>query len=127
MVGMTDQHVAQHLLRSGWHLANRFNADLLAVFVETPDWSSAPLERHRALDENVRFAEDLGATVIRLEAPGVAPGLLQVAREHNVAHLVVGHTRRGRVHELLGASVAQSLLRQTDDITIHVVALRERH
>jgi K+-sensing histidine kinase KdpD len=54
--------VAQHLVRSGWHLANRLNADLLAAFVEMPSWSSASEERHRALDDNMRFAEDLGAT-----------------------------------------------------------------
>ena len=126
MVGITDQHVAQHLVRSGWHLANRFNADLLAAFVETPDWASASRERHRVLDDNVRFAEDLGATVVRVEAPGVAQGLLRVAREHNVAHLVVGHARRGRLHELLRTSVALSLLRLMDDINIHIIALHGR-
>jgi two-component system sensor histidine kinase KdpD len=126
MVGITDQHLAQHLVRSGWHLANRLSADLLVAFVETPSWSSASEEHHRALNDNVRFAEDLGATVVRVEASSVAQGLVQVAREHNVAHLVVGHPRRGRLPELLGRSVAHSLLHLVDDINVHVIALHGR-
>ena len=33
MVGITDQHAAQHLLRA-WRMANRYNTDLLAVLWE---------------------------------------------------------------------------------------------
>ncbi len=125
MVGITDQHSAEHLLRRGWRMANRNNADLLAVFVETPDWASASAERRHALQENLRFAEDLGATVERVQAEAVAEGLLQVAHEQNVAHIVVGHTHRGRLHELLGTSVAHNLLRLTSDVDIHIVATHE--
>jgi len=126
MVGITDQHAAQHLLRRGWRMANRNDTDLLAVFVETPEWVSAPAERRHALEENLRFAEDLGAKVERVQADAVAEGLLQVAHDENVAHIVVGHSHRGRLHELLGTPVAHNLLRLTSDVDIHVVAVRER-
>jgi two-component system sensor histidine kinase KdpD len=125
MVGMADHPSAQHLLRRGWRMATRYNTDLLAVFVETPEWTSASGERQRALEDNLRFAEDLGATVVRVQAASVADGLLLVARERNVAHIVVGRGPRGRLHEMLGASVAHNLLRLTSDVDIHVVALRE--
>jgi hypothetical protein len=41
----------------------------VAVFVETPEWGSASPERKRALEENLRFAEDLGAEVVRMQDP----------------------------------------------------------
>jgi two-component system sensor histidine kinase KdpD len=125
LVGITDRHSAQHLLRRGWRMANRNNTDLLAVFVETPDWASAPVERRHGLEENLRFAEDLGAKVERVQSGSVAEGLLQVAHHENVAHIVIGHAHRGRLHELLGRSVAHNLLRLTSDVDIHVVAVGE--
>ena len=36
MVCVDDQPQAQNLMRRGWRMANRYKADLLAVFVETP-------------------------------------------------------------------------------------------
>ena len=125
MVGITDQHSAQHLLRRGWRMASRNNADLLAVFVETPDWISASPERRQALEENMRFADDLGAKLERVQADGVAEGLLRVAHDQNVAHIVIGHAHRGRLQELLRTSVADNLLRLTSDVDIHVVATHE--
>jgi two-component system sensor histidine kinase KdpD len=106
-------------------MANRYKTDLLAVFVETADWASASLERRRALAENLSFAEELGASVQRVQAADVAEGLLRIAREHNVAHIVVGRGRGGRLQEMLGASIAHNLLRLTSDVDIHVVAFRE--
>jgi two-component system sensor histidine kinase KdpD len=106
-------------------MANRNDTDLVAVFVETPDWALAPAERRQAVDENLRFAEDLGAKVVRLQAASVAEGLLQVAHDENVAHIVVGHGHAGRLRELLGTSVAHNLLRLTSDVDIHVVAIHE--
>jgi two-component system, OmpR family, sensor histidine kinase KdpD len=126
MVGVDERPAAQHMLRRGWRMANRDNAELLAVFVETPDWTSANAERRHALDENLRIAEDLGASVLRVQDADVARGLVRVAREQNVANLVVGHSRHGGLRDLLGMSVAQKLLRLAEDIDIHVVATRER-
>jgi K+-sensing histidine kinase KdpD len=67
MVGITDERAAEHFVRRGWRMANRNDTDLVAVFVETPDWASAPAERRHAVGANLRFAEDLGAKVVRLQ------------------------------------------------------------
>ena len=126
LVGVTDRDDTQALLRRGWRMSNRIGSDLLATFIETPDWSSAPPRRQRALAENLRFAEELGAKVVRAQDTDVARGLLRVARENNVTQVVVGHSRRGRLQELLGgSSVPRRLLELADDIDVHVVAVHE--
>jgi two-component system sensor histidine kinase KdpD len=126
MVGVDEWPAAQLTLRRGWRMANRSNADLLAVFVETDDWAAASGDRRRALEDNLRFAEDLGARLIRVHDSDIASALVRVAREQNVANLVVGHSRHGGLRELLGPSVASKLLRLAEDVDIHVVALRDR-
>src|SRR5262245_55574805 len=59
---------AQNLIRRGWRMAHRYKTELLAVFVETPRWASASPEDKRALEENLRFAEDLGAEPVRVQS-----------------------------------------------------------
>ncbi len=124
MVCVDDQQQAQNLVRRGWRMANRYRTELLAVFVETPAWGSAAPERSRALEENLRFAEDLGAEVVRVQASDVAKALMQLAHDRNVGSILIGHSRHGRLHEVLRGSIVQNLLRLAGDVDVHVVADR---
>ena len=124
MVCVDDQQQAQNLVRRGWRMANRYRTELLAVFVETPAWGSASPERSRALEENLRFAEDLGAEVVRVQASDVAKALMQLAHDRNVGSILIGHSRHGRLHEVLRGSIVQNLLRLAGDVDVHVVADR---
>ena len=125
MVCVDAQPQAQNFIRRGWRMANRYHTDLLAVFVETPRWASASPEAKRALEANLRFAEDLGAEPVRVQASDVASALMQVAHSKNVGSIVLGHSRHGRLHELLRGSVVQKLLRLAGDVDVHVVADRD--
>jgi len=126
MVCVDDQPQAQNLIRRGWRMANRYKTELLAVFVETPRWASASPETKRATEENLRFAEDLGAELVRVRGSDVAKVLMQIAHEKNVGAIVIGHSRHGRVHELLRGSIVQNLLRVAGDVDVHVVADRDK-
>jgi two-component system sensor histidine kinase KdpD len=126
MVCVDDRRQAHNLIRRGWRMANRYHTELLAVFVERPRWASASPEQKRALEENLRFAEDLGAEPVRVQGSDVAKELMQLAHEKNVGSIIVGHSRHGRLHELLRGSVVQKLLRLAGDVDVHVVADREQ-
>jgi two-component system sensor histidine kinase KdpD len=127
MVCVDASPEAQNLIRRGWRMSNRYRTELLAVFVETPGWASAPPEQQRALEDNLRFAEDLGAEPIRIQAKDVARALIQVAHEKNVGSIIIGHSRHGVLHEILRRSVVQNLLRLAGDVDVHVVANRDKH
>jgi two-component system sensor histidine kinase KdpD len=125
MVCVDEQPQAQNLVRRGWQMANRYHTELLAVFVESSGWGTATPERKRALEENLRFAEDLGAEPIRIQGSDVARALMQVAHDKNVGSIVIGHSRHGRLHEFLHGSIVQNLLRLAGDVDVHVVADRD--
>ena len=124
MVCIDEEPGAQNLIRRGWRMANRYRTELLAVFVETPRWASATPEQKRALEENMRFAEDLGAEPLRIQGADVAKALMQVGHDKNVGSIIIGHSRHGRLHELLRGSVVHKLLRLAGDVDVHVVADR---
>jgi len=116
---------AQRVLRRAWRMANRLQADLLAVFVETPGWANAHPEERRALEDNLRFAEDLGAEIIRVTGSDVAKELVRVAREKNAGRIVMGHAKRSGLSLLLRGSTVNKLLRLATDVDVQVVAARK--
>jgi K+-sensing histidine kinase KdpD len=69
-------------------MANRYHTELLAVFVETPGWGSASPEEKRALEENLRFAEDSARSpYVCLLLGSVVQNLLRLAGDVDV-HVV---------------------------------------
>jgi two-component system sensor histidine kinase KdpD len=124
MVCVDPGQEAQNLIRRGWRMAHRYKTELLAVFVETPRWASASPEEKRALEENLRFAENLGAEPVRMQGTDVARTLMQVAHDRNVGSIIIGHSRHGRLYELLKGSTVHKLMRLAGDVDVHVVADR---
>jgi len=122
IVCIDAQPRAVHLVRRAWRLAHRHRAELIAVHVETPAWARATPEERRVVEEHLRFAEDLGATIVRVQGHDVAHELARLAYARNAASIVIGHSRHGRLHEFLRGSIVGTLLRQVRDVDVHVVA-----
>jgi two-component system sensor histidine kinase KdpD len=121
MAAIDEGPDAQRVLRRAWRIANRLGADLLAVFVETPAWAGTGPEERRPLAENIRYAEDLGAEVIRTQASNVAEELARLAREKNAGSIVMGRPRKhGLVARLRGSTVSQ-LIEKLPDAEVHIV------
>jgi len=125
MVCVDDQSQAQNLMRRGWRMADCYHTELLAVAVETPRWASASPEQKRALEDNLRFAEDLGAEVVRVQGSDVAKALMRVAHDKNFGSIIIGHSRHGRLHEIVRGWIVLNLLRSAGNVDVHVVADRE--
>jgi two-component system sensor histidine kinase KdpD len=125
IAAVDDSADAQRVIRRAWHLANRLQADLFAVFVETHSWANAGPERRRQLEENLRYAEDLGAHIHRVRADKIPQALIQVAHEKNVGSVVIGKGRGRLLSRLTGTSKVDSLVRNSKDVDVYVVASAE--
>jgi two-component system sensor histidine kinase KdpD len=125
MVAIDEKPSAQHLIRRGWREASRSNTQLLVAFVETPAWTEATAEQRRGIEENLRFAEDLGAEIVRIAARNVPRALADAARAHNAGTLVVGeeHDKHGRLRDLFSRSLVRELLPELGAIDLRIVSL----
>jgi two-component system, OmpR family, sensor histidine kinase KdpD len=123
MVAIDEKPASQHLIRRGWREATRAQTQLLVTFVETPAWTEASAEARRSVEDNIRFAEDLGAEVIRVAGRNVARALAQTAHDQNAGTIVVGHMRRSRLRELIGGSLVRELMAELGDVDLRVVSL----
>jgi len=125
MVAIASRGSAKKLLRTGSRMAGRLASDWFAVYVETPreemgrikpaDWA--------ALQENIRFAEALGARVVKLKSRNVADALIDFARRNGITHVVFGQTSRSRWDILLHGSIINRFLGEVRDATVQVVPI----
>jgi two-component system sensor histidine kinase KdpD len=127
MVAMASRGSAKKLLRVGSRIAGRLAGDWYAVYVQTPPEEMGRIkpEDYAALEENIRFAEDLGARVVKLRARRVADALIDFARREGITHVVFGQTSRSRWDILLHGSIINRFLEEVRDANVHVVPLNQ--
>ena len=115
---------AKTLLSRGSRMAGRLNTDWFVVYVETP--GEAPhlidAEAQRHLLANMEKARELGAEVVRLRSDRPAEAMLDFARTHGIAHVLVGRSLQPWWKQVLTGSVLTQLLREGADFDLHVVA-----
>jgi two-component system sensor histidine kinase KdpD len=125
MVAMASRGSAKKLLGIGSRIAGRLASDWYAVYVETPGEELGRIrpEDYAALQENIRFAEGVGAKVVKLKSRNVADALIDFARREGITHVVFGQTSRSRLDILLHGSIINRFLREVRDATVQVVPL----
>src|SRR6476620_9926617 len=125
MVAMASRGSAKKLLRVGSRIAGRLASDWYAVYVQTPGEEMGRItpEDYAALQENIRFAEDLGARVVKLKSRSVADALIEFARREGITHVVFGQTSRSRWDILWHGSIINRFLDEVRDANVHVVPL----
>lgn len=127
MVCIASRGSAKKLLRTGSRIAGRLASDWYAVYVETPKEELGRIkpDDHARLMENIRFAEELGAKVVKLKGRRVADSLIDFARREGITHVVFGQSARSRWDILLRGSVINRFLAEVRGATVQVVPTGE--
>src|SRR5499433_416533 len=94
MVCMASRGSAKKLLRVGSRIAGRLASDWYAVYVETPAEEPGRIKPidYASLQENIRFAEELGAKVVKLKSRRVADALIDFAKREGITQVVFGQS-----------------------------------
>ncbi len=125
MVCMASRGSAKKLLRVGSRIAGRLANDWYAVYVETPNEEPGRIKPrdYAALQENISFAEELGAKVVKRSGRRVADELIAFARSEGITHVIFGQTSRSRWEILLNGSIINRFLNEVRDATVQVVPI----
>ncbi len=126
MVCMASRGSAKKLLRTGARIVGRHAyKDWFAVYVQTPDEAVQNIkpEAFQALQENIKFAENLGAKVVKLEAKNISDALLKFARENGITHVIFGQSARSRWEIFWKGSIINRFLREVKEVAVHVIPL----
>ncbi|CAN5565490.1 KdpD-like non-kinase potassium sensor [soil metagenome] len=128
MVCMASRGSAKKILRTGSRIAGRFaTEDWFAVYVETPNEEPGRIEpdAYAALQENINFAQTLGAKVVKLKSANVADALLEYAREEGITHVIFGQSARTRWDIFWRGSVINRFLAEVKDAAVHVIPVEK--
>src|SRR3954469_17134479 len=125
MVAMASRGSARTLLRVGSRIAGRLASDWYAVYVETPREEPGRIQPsdHVALADNIRFAQQLGAKVVRLQSTRVADALVEFAKREGITHVIFGQSARSRWDLLVHGSIVDRFLRDVRNATVQIVPM----
>jgi two-component system sensor histidine kinase KdpD len=124
---MSSNALAPRVLRTGARIAGRLGAKWYAVYVETPQERPDRIgaEDGDALQQNIRLAESLGATVVRVKADRPADGLVAFAQREGITHVIFGQSARTRWELLWRGSTLDRFLSTVRDAAVQVVPLED--
>jgi len=125
MVCMSSNALAPRVLRTGARIAGRLGAKWYAVYVETPRERPDKINPNDsdALQQNIKLAESLGATVVRVKAERAADGLAAFAQREGITHVIFGQSARSRWEVLWRGSTIDKFLGTVGDAAVQVVPL----
>jgi two-component system, OmpR family, sensor histidine kinase KdpD len=109
----------QYLIARGARMARRMDAELYVVHVDREIGPREP--NHATLAANLRFAENLGAKVIRLRGRSVADSVAEFVRSKHITQVIFGRAPIHDWRKYLYLSAVHRFLRESPAVDVHIV------
>ncbi|MFX3623622.1 MAG: KdpD-like non-kinase potassium sensor [Ectobacillus sp.] len=115
---------AEKLIRRGWRMANRLNADLYVLNVEAESIENLSEAKKRVISEWNVLTDQFKAVFMHEEARGRKPAdvIIEVAKRLQITQILLGQSARTRWEEIVKGSIVNAIMRKTRNIDIHIVS-----
>jgi two-component system sensor histidine kinase KdpD len=124
-VCISSNPAAQNLVARGARMAQALDGELYVIYV---DRGQDDNERNqKTLQANVQFAENVGATVIRVKGKTVAEAVAEVVHEKHLTHVVFGRSATTGWKRYLYISAIHRFLRDAPAVDVHIVTQEPAH
>ena len=123
-VCISSNPAAQYLIARGSRMAQAMGGELYVFYIDVGR-DTRP-EDQKTLSENIRFADNLGAKVVRATGRSVADGVAQFVREHHITQVIFGRSARTGWQRYLYLSAIQRFLRDSPAVDVHIVTQEAR-
>lgn len=122
LICITPTSNAPRLIRRGIRMADRLNAETTVLYVENHGLSS---QEKRALDQAISLAESLEAHVAHLKDQEPGEAIARYAHDHRITMIMLGESRRPRWQSLWRKPILETVLHETQNIDVVLVATHE--
>ena len=119
--------MSARLVRATRRMAASLRAPWVALHVELERGKVLSAADQQRLENNLRLAQELGATVETAYGSDFAETIVTYSQHHNITKIVVGKTRLPKWQELLRGAFVDDLIRQSGDIDIYVISGDSEH
>lgn len=126
LVVVNEDPKALALVRYARRMAERLRAPWLALYVETTHAMRLTEAQRDRIADTMRLAEKLGGQSVTIPGGELAKDIIRYAEANNFSHLVIGRSKRNRLHEMLFGSVTYEIVRSAGNIAVHVITGHEQ-
>jgi two-component system sensor histidine kinase KdpD len=120
-VCISSNPAGQYLIARAARMARRMDAELYVVHVDREFALGSRESNPNALTANLRFAESLGATVIRLKGRSVADAVADFVRSKHITQVIFGRAPVRDWRKYLYLSAVHRFLRESPAVDVHIV------
>jgi len=118
-VCISSNPVAQYLIARTARMAEKTGAEFFVIYVDIgkdddPDY-------RRTLEENFRFAENLGAQIVKTKGKKVAEEVAKIVKERHITQVVFGRSALTGWRKFLYLSAIHDFLREAPKVDVHIV------
>lgn len=118
-VCISSSPAAQYLIARAARMAQRIDAELFVIYVDI-GVDDHPQDQ-RSLEQNIKFAQDVGAQILRTQGKKVAEEVAKVVREKHITQVVFGRSAQTGWRRYLYLSAIHRFLRDAPPVDVHIV------
>src|ERR1700691_5497551 len=118
-VCISSNPAAQYLIARGARMSQAMNAELFVVYTDLGQDKSE--ENQRTLAANMRFAENVGATLVRLQGKSVSEAVAEFVNEKHITQVVFGRSATRGWKRYFYLSAIHQFLRDAPAVDVHIV------
>ncbi len=102
--------------------AKVFNAEWVALYIETPDTLRLGNSANELLKKNVALAKSLGGVFVQIEGYQIAQSVVEYAKQADITNIVIGKSRNKRtLKTYFEKSLEDKIIALLDNIEVHII------
>ena len=112
----------ERIIRYAKNLASKGFSNWYVLCVETPDFTSKPLQAHEQVNELFRLANSLGAITVTVSGIDTADAVVEYAHTQNINSVLISQYRLPLYMKMFGKTLADRISEIDSNIHIHLAA-----
>jgi two-component system sensor histidine kinase KdpD len=123
-VCVSSQPSARDLIARGARLAEAMNGELYVLHMDTG--RDRTPEAARSLNDNLQFAQNLGAVIVHLKGTNVAAATAEYVLEHRITQAIFGRSALTGLKKYLYFLAIQQFIARAPHVDLHIIT-QESH
>ena len=121
LVGLSSAPSNSKIVETASKMAKAFGANFTALYIKTSQSEILSEENATRLQNNIKFAERMGATVVTDYGEDVALQMAEYAKTSGVTKIVIGRNATKRAGLIRKPTLADKLISLVTSIDIHII------
>ncbi|MBR1676330.1 MAG: sensor histidine kinase KdpD [Clostridia bacterium] len=121
LVGLSSAPSNSKIIETASKMARAFDANLTALYIKTSQSEVLSEENAKRLQNNIKFAERMGATIVTVYSEDVALQMAEYAKTSGATKIVIGRNATKRAGIIRKPTLADKLIALATNIDIHII------